>query len=71
MSKSIAWHGALAVVLTLAMPALSSAQTRSTASTAAATTAATREWTVPRTPWGDPDLQGLWPSTRATRGTTR
>jgi hypothetical protein len=19
-------------------------------------------WTVPRTPWGDPDLQGLWPS---------
>lgn len=20
-------------------------------------------WTPPRTPWGDPDLQGLWPST--------
>jgi hypothetical protein len=20
-------------------------------------------WTVPRTPWGDPDLQGIWPST--------
>jgi hypothetical protein len=20
------------------------------------------KWTVPRTPWGDPDLQGLWPS---------
>jgi hypothetical protein len=23
---------------------------------------ATGTWTVPRTPWGDPDLQGLWPS---------
>jgi hypothetical protein len=23
---------------------------------------ATSRWTVPRTPWGDPDLQGLWPS---------
>jgi hypothetical protein len=23
---------------------------------------ATTAWTVPRTPWGDPDLQGLWPS---------
>ena len=21
-----------------------------------------RGWTAPRTPWGDPDLQGLWPS---------
>ena len=20
-------------------------------------------YTVPRTPWGDPDLQGIWPST--------
>jgi hypothetical protein len=22
-----------------------------------------RSWTTPRTPWGDPDLQGIWPST--------
>ena len=22
-----------------------------------------KAWTVPRTPWGDPDLQGLWPGT--------
>jgi hypothetical protein len=21
-----------------------------------------QHWTAPRTPWGDPDLQGLWPS---------
>jgi len=24
---------------------------------------ADRHWDVPRTPWGDPDLQGLWPGT--------
>jgi len=30
---------------------------------ARATSSATASsWTVPRTPWGDPDLQGLWPS---------
>jgi hypothetical protein len=23
-----------------------------------------KEWTPPRTPWGDPDLQGLWPGTQ-------
>jgi hypothetical protein len=23
----------------------------------------TKTWTPPRTPWGDPDLEGLWPST--------
>jgi hypothetical protein len=22
-----------------------------------------KAWTHPRTPWGDPDIQGLWPST--------
>jgi hypothetical protein len=22
-----------------------------------------QSWTVPRTPWGDPDLQGVWPGT--------
>ncbi|HVZ23178.1 MAG TPA: hypothetical protein VG871_19025 [Vicinamibacterales bacterium] len=27
-----------------------------------ATADAAKTWTVPRTPWGDPDLQGLWPS---------
>ena len=21
-----------------------------------------KSWTVPRTPWGDPDIQGLWPA---------
>jgi hypothetical protein len=32
-------------------------------SPARATNSATsKTWTAPRTPWGDPDLQGLWPS---------
>ena len=26
-------------------------------------TAAQRAWTPPRTPWGDPDLEGIWPGT--------
>src|SRR4249920_471226 len=24
---------------------------------------AQKPWTLPRLPWGDPDLQGIWPST--------
>lgn len=28
----------------------------------AAVPVASQNWTVPRTPWGAPDLQGLWPS---------
>lgn len=32
------------------------------AQTAASTTeAASKTWTPPQTPWGDPDLQGIWP----------
>src|SRR5437762_13909536 len=28
----------------------------------AAASVAGQSWTPPRTPWGDPDLQGFWPS---------
>ena len=38
--------GVLAVAFAVAVPAM--AQTPS-------------DYTVPRTPWGDPDLQGVWP----------
>jgi hypothetical protein len=62
MSKRISWHLALPVAMALMMPSLSDAQTRSIASTATATATASKAWAVPRTPWGDPDLQGLWPS---------
>ena len=30
---------------------------------AAKTATASRNWKQPKTPWGDPDLQGVWPST--------
>lgn len=30
---------------------------------APATRSAAKAWTPPRTPWGDPDLEGIWPST--------
>ena len=62
MSKRISWHLALPVAMAFMMPSLSDAQTRSTASTVTATATASKAWAVPRTPWGDPDLQGLWPS---------
>src|SRR5215471_13410059 len=29
----------------------------------AQTTQSTKTYTAPKTPWGDPDLQGIWPST--------
>jgi hypothetical protein len=46
--------GALAAILALApLPAPLSGQSAKTA----------KKWSVPRTPWGDPDLQGVWPST--------
>jgi hypothetical protein len=45
----------IAVTSLVVTPALAQAQT-----TAAKKATA---WTLPRTPWGDPDLQGIWPST--------
>jgi hypothetical protein len=50
------------VVLTavvLALPLIAAAQS---ASASASNDKAARSWTVPQTPWGDPDIQGLWPA---------
>lgn len=69
MSGRIArWLGGLttAIALVSLAPVPLGAQAageRARAGTASARTAATpaaRKWTVPRTPWGDPDLQGVW-----------
>src|SRR5438876_8137533 len=51
MKVTLAFIGAL-----LFLPAVSAQ------SPAPAKPEAARAWSVPRTPWGDPDLQGLWPS---------
>jgi hypothetical protein len=40
--------------------AIAPASAQAPAAAASAASAAPRNWTVPRTPWGDPDLQGTW-----------
>src|SRR6266850_1441715 len=48
--------GLTALCLWLTGTAIAAGQTRSS-------TATRKTWTTPRTPWGDPDLEGIWPST--------
>ena len=62
------WNGCLAIIAVSAwsvgawgVGAAAQSQGPRTAGKAPATASGTR-WTSPRTPWGDPDLQGLWPS---------
>jgi hypothetical protein len=45
-----------AVVVT--MPITAAAQSGSTSTSSGKV----GSWTAPRTPWGDPDIQGLWPA---------
>ncbi len=47
--------------LTLSLPD-AAAQANGTSPARATTGSSSKTWTVPRTPWGDPDLQGLWPA---------
>jgi hypothetical protein len=51
---------AVLIVAALAQPSVAAAQ--ATGSSSSTTAKAAKQWTVPRTPWGDPDIQGLWPS---------
>jgi len=50
-----------ATILTLLVAATAGAQAGS-GRPAVKSAKTASQWTVPRTPWGDPDLQGLWPS---------
>ena len=54
LGATIALGGDLAVADSV------SARTAGRPSATALNAAATTDWTVPRTPWGDPDLQGTW-----------
>ena len=55
---------AVILVAGLALPAAASAQAPAPpASTRTNSGKGAISWTLMRTPWGDPDLQGLWPST--------
>ena len=64
--------GGLAVVIAVmslpAAPVAGQAQTAAAKTTAAARTTDARstDWTPPRTPWGDQDLQGLWNNSTST-----
>src|ERR1019366_4100780 len=52
----------VAVAGAMAIP--SAGQSEPSASTkSGAPAAAARNWTLPKTAWGDPDLQGMWPNT--------
>src|SRR5262247_174558 len=50
----------IAIVVLTALPAF--AQAPKPAPAAAKPPAAAKAWTAPKTPWGDPDLQGTWTS---------
>src|SRR5262245_40247943 len=50
----------IAIVVLTALPAF--AQTPKPAPAAPKAPAAAKTWTPPKTPWGDPDLQGTWTS---------
>ena len=58
--------GSIGLLVTLAAMSLSPRLAAQGAGTLAATAAAVGEETVPRTPWGDPDLQGTWTNTTTT-----
>ena len=47
---------AIGMLLTLGAPVAAGAQSAAAENAAAAAA----DWTVPRTPWGAPDLQGVW-----------
>jgi hypothetical protein len=57
LASFFAWGGAL-VVMSVAPVA-----GQSPASPVEKPGATAKAWTQPKTPWGDPDLQGLWPAT--------
>ena len=51
-----------APAITVALGALVAAPLAAQTTSARASARATRAWTAPRTPWGDPDLEGVWTS---------
>src|ERR1700724_588039 len=63
--RNVTSAGVLAVAFGLLATVSVTGQGGALAPRAPATPARTaaRAWTPPRTPWGDPDLEGIWPST--------
>ena len=69
-AKSGFLAGAIAVVSLLAIPVAGQAPAAAGAKPAtvsqAKTTSTAKPWTTPRTPWGDPDMQGIWNNATST-----
>src|SRR5215471_12519931 len=61
--RTLSRPAALLLGLGIATSTVAAAQTPATSSPAAVGAKPSQTWTAPRTPWGDPDLQGIWPST--------
>mgnify|MGYP003418962920 CR=1 FL=1 len=63
-ARSLAGFGSVALCAAVASAAALAAGTAAQAPSAGGPGRAdSAGWTVPRTPWGDPDLQGVWPGT--------
>ena len=60
-ARSLAGFGSVAVCAAVVSAAALAAGAAAQAPSAGG--AGSAGWTVPRTPWGDPDLQGVWPGT--------
>jgi len=61
--------GAIAVVSLLAVPVAGQAPAAGAKPATASqtkTTSTAKPWTTPRTPWGDPDMQGIWNNATST-----
>src|SRR5690242_18801590 len=52
-------NGRLLIAITILWASTAFAQTGKPA-TPAKPASASKPWTAPKTPWGDPDLQGIW-----------
>jgi hypothetical protein len=59
INKILAWGGMTVGLGLMAFPA--AAQQPQTPAAAAKKPAAAKAWTAPKTPWGEPDLRGMWP----------
>src|SRR6185436_3549745 len=57
VSMTYRWFGALVLASLVVAPVVAQTRTSSVPAPAA------KKWTAPRTPWGDPDLQGAYDNT--------
>jgi hypothetical protein len=62
LARAVPSAAAIVLIWLAAEPLGAQGQAGSVKATSTKADKTTGTWTVPRAPWGDPDLQGLWPS---------